>query len=744
MKEGLRFGFGLIMVLVLLLFVGSFALAQEAGDEANAEPDVVQEDASPVDEGDFPDDEDRVADENSEDVSDDSVGEEGPEGGLATEGEFEFEDDFDVGDHTLAEEGITPDSALYFLDEFFDRFSDDLDVKEEKIAEIRAMVREGKFDKARESLEKYREYADNLEKEVDPDREDDVRRSAVVIRSAIEEIKDDIPNEDGYGDEILNREDKIVTSVEIAGKIKGLCQALSQIDPLEYSRICKVDENSPGWQKKLDKDLTNSQREEAREFGVIMSECFRTSGETCRCEEISFTDFAEQCSVMAPLAYACDALGDESSCERMDKLERENDPFELLPDYLQDVVDDIEGEYLDARLDKYLPKECKEAGVTDKGECMKIMVRKHAPPECVEEIESRDITNEREAREICEKIMFETHAPEECVNAGLTDHRECGKFMFSRNAPEECVNAGLTGEQESDRKVCEKIMRELGENREDFETHGGGYNCKGIEDSQARLKCYDGASTRADNRHQEREDFDERYRETKTRERECSESCSSQGGSWDFSNGDCTCRFDDYDSQEQYEYDESGNYREDFKEEYREDYNDYGEYNNEDGNYENKPEEYNEETYDDYEEYSGGDYSDEQYSGETDSENFDSESGGYSDDAGSEYDSSDVESDNSFDSGGSSGGDSGSSGGSSGGDSSSGGGDSGSSGGSSGGDSSSGGGDSGSSGGGDSSSGGGDSGSSGGGDSSSGGGDSGGPTGFSVSLGNRYLNYYYN
>ena len=36
-------------------------------------------------------------------------------------------------------EGITPDSALYFFDEFFDRFGNDLELRGEKIAEIKAM-----------------------------------------------------------------------------------------------------------------------------------------------------------------------------------------------------------------------------------------------------------------------------------------------------------------------------------------------------------------------------------------------------------------------------------------------------------------------------------------------------------------------------------------------------------------------------------------------------------------------------
>ena len=107
--------------------------------------------------------------------------------------------------------GITPDSPFYFLDEFFDRFGDDLSNKEEKVAEIKAMIEEGNFEAAREALEKYNEFADRLETEIDPEDEVEAKRSARAIRKALRELEDLIPEEErgDFIDDIIDKEDKI-------------------------------------------------------------------------------------------------------------------------------------------------------------------------------------------------------------------------------------------------------------------------------------------------------------------------------------------------------------------------------------------------------------------------------------------------------------------------------------------------------------------------------------------------------
>jgi len=442
-------------------------------------------------------------------------------------------------------EGITPDSAFYFIDDFFDRFADEVKVRQEKIAEIRAMIQEGNFEAAREALKRYKEYADNLEREISPEQRDDARRSAAAIYNVLKSFESQIPegDRDEFFHDIIEREGRIVTAAEIAGKIKELCETLSELDPLEYSRVCKTNDDSPRWQQDLHKDLTEEQRKEAEAFFEIMFQCFETSGGTCRCEDISITAFANKCSVIAPLAYACDVENNEAACDKMDSIEDEEPIEDLLPDYLREVLFRLENRYEDERFDNYAPRECREAGATTREECEKIMFRLNAPPECVKALERGeiDISNERESREVCERLMFELEAPFECKEAGLTDFRECGKLMFRLNAPPECLAAGLTGEYRSDEKKCRDLVGG------DFGPRDQGpvfnFNCAGIENPEERLACYDQGISNV-------HDYDVRYEETKERERQCAQSCLAEGGAWDFSGGVCNCHFDRYEYEE--------------------------------------------------------------------------------------------------------------------------------------------------------------------------------------------------
>ena len=439
--------------------------------------------------------------------------------------------------------GIGPDNFFYFIDNFFDRFGDELRVREEKIAEIREMIREGNIGAAREALERYLSFAEELEREIDPEKRDAARRSAAGIRRALLALESDIPPEfrEEFINSVLEREEAIVTAVEIASKIKELCETLSELDPLEYSRTCKTDDDSPRWHVRLDRDLTEEQRQEAEAFFEIMLQCFETSGGTCRCEDISFTAFAEKCSVIAPLAYACEVEDNEVACDRMDEIEDEEPIEDLLPDYLREVLRDIEDRFEDERFEHYGgPKECE--GITDRAQCEELIFRSHAPPECVEELfEVRGLEFTRdygigEAERDCEKIMFQLFAPQECIEQGITDFRECGRLMFRLNAPQECLAAGLTGEHRGDERECRDIIGEL---RQGGFERPGGANCRDIEDPEERLRCYDSAVSGV-------HDFDERYRETRELERQCAERCLSEGGAWDFSNGKCTCHFRDF------------------------------------------------------------------------------------------------------------------------------------------------------------------------------------------------------
>ena len=359
--------------------------------------------------------------------------------------------------------GITPDSGFYFVDEIFDGFGSDLDHKEEKVAEIKAMVEAGNIDAASEALDNYKGFADELEKEVEPGESEEAKRSAAAIRNTLREIEAEIP-EDARGefvDDVIDKERSIATAAEIASKIKELCEELAGLDVNEYYSVCKSDEDSPKWQRELDEDLTEEQKKEAKKFGEIMSACFETSGQDCRCDEIPFTEFANVCSAAAPLATACDIDGDEAACDKLDSLE-----MPRLPDHLQDVFDDIEDGMMESKFDMHMPPECVEAGVTSGEDCSEIMITTHAPEECKQPLLDSGCDSEWECREICDEIMMEKHAPE-CFEEGITDPDECARFM------------------------------------DDFrgDDHFGGpmidFNCKEIEDAGERLDCYDKASSQA-------------------------------------------------------------------------------------------------------------------------------------------------------------------------------------------------------------------------------------------------------
>ncbi len=517
------------------------------------------------------------------------------EDGLDDGEEFE-EDETDILDDVEAEysdaelrgAGITPDSAFYFVeDSILSRFRDELGNKEKKIAEIREMISKGNIEAARKALEKYKEYADELEKEVDPEKREEARRSAAAIRNALREIESEIP-EDARGefvDDVLEREGKIVTAVEIASKIRELCRTLSELDPSEYGRVCRAGDDAPKWQKRLHSELTTEQEKEAKEFFDIMSQCFRTSGAECRCQDISVSAFADKCAIIAPLELRCNQ-GDDDACDLAD--EEAEGIEDLLPEHLLDVLFDIEGEFEDEQFDNRAPRECIEAGATSREACMQIMFRVHAPPECVEALERGeiDISSEREAREACEEIMFRENAPQECIDAGLRSPKECGALMFRENAPQECIDAGLTGESRGDEKKCREIM----DNFREGEGRGPpgfapalGARCNGISDSQERLKCFDeafsgamqyredyhsgpgpgfppqcreaGTSTREECERVLNSHFEQRFAETKERESQCANECSARGGAWDFSGGTCRCRVEE---------------RQEFREEFRE------------------------------------------------------------------------------------------------------------------------------------------------------------------------------
>ncbi len=377
---------------------------------------------------------------------------------------------FAFADGSLAEGGIGPDSPFYFVDQFFDQFADDLEVKEERISEIKAMIEAGDIESAKIALNGYYEYAEELEKEVSPQRREEVLKSAAIIKEALAQLETQIPEDhkDEFVNDILNQETNIETAAEIASKINELCTELAQLDPAQYYEVCKTNEDSPKWQQELHEDLTNEQIEEAKKFGEIMSQCFASSGQDCKCEEIPYKDFADVCSQAAPLAVACDIEGNDDACDELDQLDMPD-----LPDHLQDVFDQLEEDVIHSKYDLHMPDECVEAGVTNPDDCGRVMVELYAPEECKQALLDADVKTEHEGRAICDEIMMEIHAPE-CAAAGITDPAECDEFY------KEHYDGGEYGDEQ-------------------YGSHDSSFNvdfdCQDIEDSTERLDCYDLAAT---------------------------------------------------------------------------------------------------------------------------------------------------------------------------------------------------------------------------------------------------------
>ncbi len=423
----------------------------------------------------------------------------------------------DIEDAKLEEDaGLTPDSFFYFIDEFFEDLTYDeenpeeaLLNKEEKINEAKEMLRKGNVEAAKRAFAKANKYSDDVEKHITPEIEKKLRRSSKAVKDVFEELEKEIDNNDWEEvreevEKYKEKEQKIALAAKVSAQIKDLCENLAELDPIEYARVCKTDgdKEAPKWKKDLDRDLTEKQEKEAKEFLGIMMNCFENPRE-CECEKISIKPFAQRCSVIAPLAAECEE-GNEEACEEMEKIE---DPFDLLPPHLQKAVEEMQEDFRESEFEHHAPKECREQGVTDWKECEKIMFKLHAPLECKEAFESGkiDTSKPHEAMRQCEEIMFEKHAPKECIDEGIDDPRECQEYMmdyyseqiekerekFFRDdfeMPPECIEAGIEGDNDETMQKCERYLHELYAN-EDFD----GYNHEGEYDyyeSYESEECY--------------------------------------------------------------------------------------------------------------------------------------------------------------------------------------------------------------------------------------------------------------
>ncbi len=397
----------------------------------------------------------------------------------------------EYGDAELSDGGTGPGDAFYFVDEVFDNFASDESVTEEKAGEVFAALESGDKDAARQALERYEKYNKKILENADPGKRDILRRNAAAIYNKYNELSEE-DKEEFSG--VLDGAEEAATAVEISSKIKELCEQLAELDVETFQDTCKTGEDSPVWQQKMFEDLTAEQGAEVEKFVEVIGECFNNPA-NCNCaESTNIQSFVDQCELISQAEAAC-REGNDEACDTADEIgENIFQTLEGAP-HLQNALQLIErrfSEFEDDRYGHYLPPECEEAGVTDPSDCRKIMMLKHAPEECRSALENVD--SEGDARKICEKIMMDKYNPE-CSEAGITDPQECGKYMFKQNAPPECIDAGLTGEHRDDPKKCEEIMHGLEEGFGEFDRSGSnsGPDCRGIENSEERLQCYDNA-----------------------------------------------------------------------------------------------------------------------------------------------------------------------------------------------------------------------------------------------------------
>jgi len=285
----------------------------------------------------------------------------------------------------LADPGILPDSPLYFVDQFFERVGDDpekaLRYQEEKIAEAHAMAEQKKKEYVEVALNNAEEYGEILEKEVTPDMEEELEDKNEILEEALEDISEELPELDDDIDEHLEQLKRTELAAKVSGRIKKLCETLSELDAVEYAKTCKAGEDAPEWHKKLDEKLTDEQKDHAKIFVEKMKQCMKTSGKECDCEGMGVQSFTALCKEKSSQAAAC-AGGNEEACMAMNG--DHVDMSQYLPPYLIEAMmklwesEDRDGEEHKGEYKRKfdLPPPCKEAGITSPNDCMKIMKEK--------------------------------------------------------------------------------------------------------------------------------------------------------------------------------------------------------------------------------------------------------------------------------------------------------------------------------------------------------------------------------
>src|SRR3989338_6889381 len=193
--------------------------------------------------------------------------------------------------------GITPDSNFYWVEKsVLSKFRGDITNLEKAVAQIKAMVEKKDYESARIALVRYKEYATNIEKNVAPEDKAEVERAIAAINNALKDIESQIPAEQKkeFVEDVRDEGKRVADAARIADTINKLCNELAKLDLVKAAQTCNINKDSPEWLKKKDKQWTEAQKKEAREFGSIMGQCMKTQGRECRCSDISVKTFADK------------------------------------------------------------------------------------------------------------------------------------------------------------------------------------------------------------------------------------------------------------------------------------------------------------------------------------------------------------------------------------------------------------------------------------------------------------------
>ena len=433
--------------------------------------------------------------------------------------------------------GILPSNPLYFVDKAIDDIRVDLaneeqkalvaiEVHNERIAEAEALIEteEIKAEHVEEAISEAEENIKIVQEEITPEVNEEVKDSTKISVEVLTELKEKVTEEAFPGienalDKQIVEEKKTEIVAEITSKIDKLCTQLIELVGLEEAiaqepRCDPNFVNSPKWLKrKVNTDYKEFDENAKRKFFEEMSICFNDPRE-CRCGEIPITSFSNTCHKIIPHVIKCQFEHDENACQRVEEISRESEGgmFEELPEDFRVELEEFFRTKERETFEKHFPRECKEAGLTTREECMKLMIDKYMPQECKDAgVTTREACERimrekyggqrfdtpheclRDGRfigvEECERIMFDKYLPRECKEAQAFTKEGCEAIMISKYAPPECLyeNGKFVGKERCEEIIKLKHQITNGINQRSFNTEEFMQSC--LREGKSREEC---------------------------------------------------------------------------------------------------------------------------------------------------------------------------------------------------------------------------------------------------------------